>query len=109
MSAEGEELGQVSDHADVSLLRDAHEAVRVEVVAEEDARVAVGRGKQASAPVVKQIALVDRLDAEGEALIRERREDRKLFAFRLGAKCCAPERAFPLRLPGDGLPEGRRP
>jgi hypothetical protein len=80
--------------------------VRVEVVAEENARVAVGRRKQPSAPVVEQIALVDRLDAEREAFIRQRREDRKLFSFRLRAKCCMPERALPLRLPGDDLPEG---
>jgi hypothetical protein len=81
--------------------------VGVEVVAEEDGRVAVCRRKQASAPVVEEIALVDRLDAEREALVRERREDRNLLPFRLRPKCCAPERTLPLRLPGDRLPEGR--
>jgi hypothetical protein len=105
MGAEGQKLSEVGDHADVSLPRDAHETVRVEVVAEQDARVAVGRRKEASAPVVEQIALVDRLDAECEALIGERREDRKLLPLRVRPKCCAPERTLPLRLAGDGLPE----
>jgi hypothetical protein len=105
MGAEGEELGEVGDHSDVSFLGDAHETVGVEVVAEEDARVAVCRRKQASAPVVEEIALVDRLDPEREALVREGREDRKLLPFRLRPKCCVPERTLPLRLPGDGLPE----
>jgi hypothetical protein len=108
MSAESQELGEVGDHADVSLFGHAHEPMGVEVVAEEDARVAVGRREQASAPVVEQIALVDRLDAEREALIRQRREDRKLLLFRLRPKRCAPERAFSLRLLGDGLPERGR-
>jgi hypothetical protein len=107
MSAEGQELGEIGDHSDVSLLGDAHETVGVEVVAEEDARVAVCRRKQASAPVVEEIALVDRLDAEREALVREGRENRKLLPFRLRPNSCAPERTLPLRLPGDGLPERR--
>jgi len=45
MSAEGQEFGEVGDHSDVSLLGDAHETLGVEVVAEEDARVAVCRRK----------------------------------------------------------------
>jgi hypothetical protein len=109
MSAEGQELGEVGDHSDVSLVGNAHETVGVEVVAEEDARVAVCRRKQAGPPVVEKIALVDRLDAEREALVREGREDRKLLPFRLRPKCCAPERTLPLCLPGDGLPDGRGP
>lgn len=109
MRAESQELGEVGDHPHVSLLGNAHETVGVEVVAEEDGRVAVCRRKQASAPVVEEIALVDRFDAEREPLVRERREDRNLLPFRLRPKCCAPERTLPLRLPGDRLPEGRRP
>jgi hypothetical protein len=107
MSAQGQELGQVGDHADLSFLGDPHETVSVEIVAEKDARVPVGRREQASAPVVEQITLVDGLDAEREASIRERREDRKLLSFLLRQKCGTPERTFPLRLPGDGLPEAR--
>jgi hypothetical protein len=82
--------------------------VGVEVIAEEDARVAIGRTEQPSTPVVEQIALVDRLDAEREALIGQRGEDRDLLPFRLRPECCAPERTLPLRLPGDGLPERAR-
>lgn len=107
MSAEGQQLGEVGHHADVSFLGDPHETVSVEIVAEENAGIPVGRGKQASAPVVEQITLVNRFDAECEAPIRERREDRKLLSFRLRQKCSAPERTLPLRLPGDRLPERR--
>ena len=105
VSAKSQELGQVGHDADVSLPRDPHETVGVEVVAEEDARVAVCRRKQASPPVVEEIALVDRLNAEREALVREGREDRKLLPFRLRPTCCTPERTLPLRLPGDRVPE----
>jgi hypothetical protein len=52
--------------------RDAHETVGVEVVAEEDARVAVGGTEQPRPAVVEQVALVDRFDAEREALLGER-------------------------------------
>jgi hypothetical protein len=105
MSAKGEELGEVGDHSHISLLGNAHETVSVEIVAEEDARVPVGRCEQASPPVVEEIALVDRLNAEREALVREGREDRKLLPFRLRPTCCTPERTLPLRLPGDRVPE----
>jgi hypothetical protein len=104
MSAEGQELSEVGDHAGISLLGDAHQTVRVEVVAEQNARVAVGRREQARAPVVEQVSLVNRFDAECEALIRQRREDRTLLPLGLRPKCCAPERTLPLRLPGNRLP-----
>jgi hypothetical protein len=105
MSAQGQQLGEVGDHADVPFLGDPHETVSVEIVAQEDARIPVGRGKQAGASVVEQITLVDRFDAEREASIRERREDRKVLSLRLRQKCSTPERTFPFRLPGDRLPE----
>src|SRR5918994_4759033 len=108
VSAKSQELGQVGHDADVSLPRDPHETVSVEVVAEEDARVAVGWGEQACAPVMEKIALVDRLDAEREALVRKRREDRQLLTLCFRSERRTPDRALPLRLAGDGLPEGRR-
>ena len=76
MGAEGEELGKGADGLDVTERGDADEPVRVEVVAEEDARVAVVGAEEPRPAVVEEIALVDRLEPDGEALLRERREDR---------------------------------
>jgi hypothetical protein len=69
--AQREELGEVGDHAHVSLGRDAHETVGVEVVPEENARVAVGATEQPRRSVMQEVALVDRFDAEREALVGE--------------------------------------
>ena len=82
--------------------------MRVEVVAEQQRRVVVGGREQPRRPVVEQVALVDRLQAEGVALLGERREDRLLLAFAGRAQCVLPEGAFACRLPSDRLPEARR-
>ena len=55
-------------------LGDTDQAVRVEVVAEQEGRVGVGRIEEARLAVVDEIALVDRLEAEGETLVPKRRE-----------------------------------
>jgi hypothetical protein len=80
--------------------------VRVEVVAEEERRVAVGRREQARSAVVEQVALVDRLEPERVALLGQRREDR--LALRLGGQRLVPEPAFPRGLLDDRLPEVER-
>ena len=49
--------------------------MRVEVVAEQQRRVVVGRREQARPAVVDEVALVDRLEPERVARLAERRED----------------------------------
>ena len=63
-------------------LRDPDEPVRVEVVAEQERRVRVGRGEEPRTGEVDQVALVDRLDPERVARRRERREDRLALGVR---------------------------
>jgi hypothetical protein len=46
--------------------------VRVEVVAEQERRVVVGRREEPRRAVVQQVALVDRLEAEAVALLGQR-------------------------------------
>jgi hypothetical protein len=67
------------------------EALRVQVVAEEQDRVPVAGREQARAAVVDEVALVDRLDRECEARISERREDRRAVARAAGAERVAPQ------------------
>ena len=88
---------------------DADEPVRVEVVAEEQRRVAVRRGEQARRPVVDEVALVDRLEPEREPLVAERREDRLELA-RSARSASLPERAPPRPRPrSSSSPRGQRP
>jgi hypothetical protein len=105
VGTEGEELGELGHDAHVPLRRDPHEPVRVEVVTEEDARVAVRRGEKPRLPVMQEVALVDRLDADREPFVCERREDRQLFPLGLRTKCGGPERALVRSLERDGLPD----
>jgi hypothetical protein len=79
--------------------------VRVEVVAEQKRAVVVGRSEQARRSVVEEVALVDRLEAERVALLRERGEDRLRLALGRGAQGISPEGALACRLPCDRLPE----
>jgi hypothetical protein len=55
--------------------------VRVQVVAEQQRGVRIGRREEARAAVVEQVALVDRLDPERVALLAERREDGLVLAL----------------------------
>jgi hypothetical protein len=103
---ESEELGELSHDAHVSLRRHPHEPVRVEVVTQEDARVPVCGSEEPGLPVVQEVALVDRLDAEREPLVRERRKDRDFLALAFGTKRGGPERALVRGLERDGLPDG---
>ena len=61
--------------ADVAGLRDVHEPMRIEVVAEEQRHVLVGRREEPRAPVVHEVALVDRLEPERVLGRRQRREN----------------------------------
>src|SRR5205823_13405974 len=79
--ADRDQLREVVDRVDRAALLDAHEAVRVEIVAEQKRRVAVLRCKQPRPPVVQQVALVDRLDPERIALLAELREDGLALLF----------------------------
>jgi hypothetical protein len=81
--------------------------VGVEVVAEQEGGVGVGRGKQPRPSVVEQIALVDRLQAERVAILAELREDRLELTFLLGPQRRLPEPALMRGLEGDRLPEAR--
>jgi hypothetical protein len=100
-----DQRGQVGDGLDRPGLRDADEAVRVEVVAEEERRVVVGGREQARAAVVEQIALVDRLQPERVPLLTERREDRLGLGLAVRPKRVRPELALGGRLLRDRLPE----
>jgi len=81
-SAKGDQLGELSDRADLPGGGDAHEAVCVQVVAEEQSGLVVGRCEQSRLPVVAEVTLVDRLEPEREALVAERREDGRALCIR---------------------------
>jgi hypothetical protein len=105
LGAVGDQRSQVGDGFDRPRLRDPDEAVRVEVVAEQERGVVVGRRKQARAAVVEQVALVDRLQPERVPLLAERREDRLGLALAGGAQGVSPERALGGRLLRDRPPQ----
>jgi hypothetical protein len=79
--------------------------VRVEVVAQQERRVGVRRREQPRPAVVEQVTLVDRLQAQGVALLAERREDRLELALGGRPQRVLPEPALADRLLRDGLPE----
>jgi hypothetical protein len=105
LGAVRDQRGQVGNSLDRPGLGDADEAVRVEVVAEQERGVVVGRREQARAAVVEEVALVDRLQPERVPLLAERREDRLGLALAGGAQGVSPERALGRRLLRDRLPE----
>jgi hypothetical protein len=82
--------------------------VGVEVVAEQQRGVGVGRGEQPRPAVVQEVALVDRLQAERVMLLAERREDRLELPLLPRPQRGLPEPALMRGLEGDRLPEGRR-
>jgi len=81
VGAEGEELAQGPDGLDVTEGGNANQPVSVEIVAEKDPRVAVVGAEEPGLAVVQEIALVNCLETDGEALLRERREDGLLLAL----------------------------
>ena len=72
LGAERDELGEVVHRLDAAGRRDPDEPVGVEVVAEQERRVGVGRREEPRPAVVEQVALVDRLHPERERRLAER-------------------------------------
>jgi ribosomal protein L16/L10AE len=106
LGAQRDQRCQVRHRLDRARLGHADEPVRVEVVAQEERRVRVDRREEARPAVVEQVALVDRLETDGVALLRERREDRLVLALPLRTQRLLPEAALTRRPDGDRLPEG---
>jgi hypothetical protein len=101
----GYQRRQVGDRFDGPGLRDPDESVRVEVVAEQERGVVVGRREQARAAVVEQVALVDRLQPERVPLLGQGREDRLGLALAVRPKRLRPELALGGRLLRDRPPD----
>jgi len=106
LGAARDQLRQVADSLDRPCLRDADEPVRVEVVAEQQCRVVVARREEPRAPVMEQVALVDRLEPERVALLAQRREDR--LSLRLVGQRLVPEPTLARGLLDDRVPDGDR-
>ena len=106
LRAERDELGEVVHRLDAAGRRDPDEPVGVEVVAEQERRVGVGRREEPRPAVVEQVALVDRLHPERERRLAELREDRRTVSRSpAGRSDSRPERALGRRLGGEGLPD----
>src|SRR6185312_8190149 len=103
LGAERDQRRKVPHRLDRPRLRDPDEAVRVEVVAEQQRGVLVDRGEQARHAVVEQVALVDRLEPDRVALLAEPREHG--LALRLRLQRLGPQLALVGGLLGDRLPE----
>ena len=108
LGTERDQRREICDCLDGACFGDADEPVRVEVVAQQQTRVGVSGREQPRAPVVEEVALVDRLEPEGVAILSEAGEDRVAFALVLGPKRGLPEPALTRGLEGDRLPETRR-
>src|SRR5581483_1816523 len=74
LAAERDELGQIGHCVGFAERGDTHEAVGIQVVAEQQREIGIARRKQPRLAVVREVALVDRLEAEREPRLRERRE-----------------------------------
>ena len=104
LRAEGDELGEVVHRLHVAGRRDVNEPLCVEVVAQEERCIRVGRREEPGAAVVNEIPLVDRLHSERQ-LRRGERGEHGLGASRLdGQKSIGPERALPSCLLDDRVP-----
>ena len=106
--ADGDQLGEIVDGDRVPERRDAHETVCVEVVAEQQGRVAVVWREEARPPVVDEVALVDRLEAERVLLASECREDGLVLALAVGPEGLSPDLALGRGLLSDRGPDARR-
>jgi hypothetical protein len=108
LGAERNQRGELGHGLHGPVLGHAHKPVRVEVVAEQERRVVVGGREQARAPVVEEVALVDRLEPERVPLLGEQREDRLVLALAVGAQRVRPEPALRRRGLRDRLPDVQR-
>ena len=104
VGAERNQLGEVADRLHAADLFDPHEAVRVQVVAEQERRVRILGREQAGLSVVQKVALVDRLDSEGVPVLAEPREDRVALLCFARAQRGRPELALTPGVRGDRLP-----
>ena len=98
-----DQLGHRRDRLDAARVGDPHEAVGVEVVAEQHALALLARREEPRPAVVDEVGLVDRLEPEREALGRERREDRLPVGLARGAP---PPRAGSRRAPRAAIVRG---
>jgi hypothetical protein len=62
--ADGDQLRELRDRADAARGRNPDEAVRVEVVAEQQRELIVLGGEETGLPVVAEVPLVDRLEPD---------------------------------------------
>src|SRR5262249_57042239 len=92
LRTQGDELGQIGDRLDAADVRDPDQAVRVEVVAEQERGVLVDRLEHARPSVVDEVALVDRLEPDRIALVPHDRVDG--LALGLRPPRLMPERAL---------------
>lgn len=74
LRAERDQLGEVGDGGDLTEGGDAREPARVEVVTEHQRGVAILGLEDPRPSVMDEVALVDGLEAEREARLRQRRE-----------------------------------
>src|SRR3954467_6034272 len=105
LAAERDQLSEVRDGGDVLEGRDPRYSVRVEVVAEQERGVVVGRREQPRPAGGDEVALVDRLEPEGVASLAERREDGAAVALGIGQQAVGPQRALGGRADCHRLPE----
>src|SRR5438105_2954697 len=105
LRAQRDQLCQVGHSGHVLELGDPDEAMRVQVIAEEERRVAVAGREEPRPPVVEEVCLVDRLEPECEPLLGERREDGLGLPLGGRAQRRAPERALALGFERDHAPE----
>ena len=91
LGAERDELGEIGDRVDGAGGGDEYEPVREQLVAEEERGVLVRWVEEPRAPVVEEVALVDRLEPEREARVGDEwREDRHRLARPVGAESVGP-------------------
>ena len=105
LRADGDQLGEVEDRLRAPLPGHAHEPVGIEVVAEEEGGVAVGRSEESRPPVVDEVPLVDRLQPERKPFLAQRREDRSGLALVLRTQRLGPDGALAPGLVSDRVPE----
>src|ERR671912_479575 len=81
LGAQGDQLCEVAYRVDIAQRRNPREALRVEVVTEDERRVVVRRLEEPWPAVVHEVALVDRLQPERIPRLGEAREDRLELAL----------------------------
>jgi hypothetical protein len=101
--ADGDQLRELRDRADAAGGRDPDEAVRVEVVAEQQRELIVLGSEETGLPVVAEVPLVDRLEPDRVRVVAQQREDR--LPFGITPRRGRPQRAFAAGLFRDGAPE----